>query len=153
MIDQALFHQLRSRGRALAQGLLLVLVATWLSAVCPHCLAQAAEVSEPVMHCHGDAAAAGDPAAGSDSSVFDTFDHDACPQAPVCTGGDCAQLTAINPDETLEVLIAEVATPAFVAADFISHAWPSPPPPAAADLPALAAVGCPLYLRHCAFLN
>lgn len=155
MVDQALFHQLRSRGRGFAHGLLLVLLATWLAAVCPHCLAQVQPASDrsgsvdtagESMHCHGDFAPA--------VVEFDASNnHDGCPQAPICSGGDCAQLTAITPGEPLEVLIAEVAAPALVGTDFISHAWPSTPPPAAADVPVLAAAGCPLYLRHCAFLN
>lgn len=153
MVDTALFHQLRSRGRGVAQGLLLVLLATWLAAVCPHCLAQA-EAAAPVdgvgesMHCHGaDASAPADPV-GSDA-----FDYDACAQPPACAGSDCAQLTAIEPGAPLEVLVAEVSSPAFVAADFLSFAYPSTPPPAAVDLPVLAVAGCPLYLRHCTFLN
>ncbi|HEY9197867.1 MAG TPA: hypothetical protein VIR60_00785 [Gammaproteobacteria bacterium] len=146
-----LFHQLRSRSRALAHGLMLVLMATWLSAVCPHCLAQTdisgtADVaaSDMATHCHGDAPAPVAPL---------THTHDQCPQSPVCTGSDCAQLTAITPGEPLSVLVPELSTPAFVAADFISHAYPSTPPPSAPVARTAAFDACPLYLRHCTFLN
>jgi len=149
-----LFHQLRTRSRALAHGLWLVLLATWLSAVCPHCLAQAnasgadmsgaANVSDMPMHCHGDAPPPAEPMSNS---------HDCCPQASVCTGGNCAQMTAIESGEPLSALVAEVATPAFIAADFITYAYPSTPPPALSNAHTVAFADCPLYLRHCTFLN
>lgn len=144
------FHQLRTRSRALAHGLLLVLLATWLSAVCPHCLAQTdlsgpadAAVSETPMHCHGDA-----PPVEAQADA-----HDCCPQAPACTGGDCAQMTAIEPGEPLSALVPEVSTPAFVAADYISFTYPSTPPPSVSNAHTVAFADCPLYLRHCTFLN
>ena len=159
MVDTALFHQLRSRGRGLAQGLLLVLLMTWLAAVCPHCLAEAAPAApaasagEP-MHCHGGDAPAPVSAPDTDNPAgFGTFDHDGCPQDDVCTGSDCAQLTAVDPGKPLKALIAAPSTPAFVATDFLSFSYPSTPPPAPADAHVLAVAGCPLYLRHCAFLN
>lgn len=103
------------------------------------------------MHCHGAAVPAPVDPAGPIHS--DTFDHDGCPQAPACTGNDCAQLTAIDRGEPPAVLIAEPSAPAFVGADFLSFAYPSTPPPEAADVSLLVVAGCPLYLRHCAFLN
>lgn len=153
MPDTALFHQLRARGRGVAQGLLLVLLATWLAVVCPHCLAQAAPVAAvdmagESMHCHGGEAPA--PAGAVD---LDSFDHDNCPQTPACAGSGCAQATALDPGAPQAAVIAEPPAPAFVAADFLSFAYPSMPPPAVADVSVPAAAGCPLYLRHCAFLN
>ena len=149
-----LFHQLRTRSRALAHGLWLVLLATWLSAVCPHCLAQAdaagndmtgaVSANEAHMHCHGDAPPPADP---------QTSAHDCCPQAPACSGGECAQLTAIEPGEPLSALVPETSAPAFVTADFISYAYPSTPPPSAPYVSTVAFADCPLYLRHCTFLN
>lgn len=149
-----IFHQFRTRSRALAHGLWLVLLATWLSAVCPHCLAQAdaadaalsgaADATEAPMHCHGDAPPPADPQTNS---------HDCCPQAPACTGWDCAQLTAIEPGEPLSALVPEVSAPAFVAADFISYAYPSTPPPSAPDAHTAVFDPCPRYLRNCTFLN
>lgn len=156
MVETALFHQLRARGRAVVRGLLLVLLATWLAAVCPHCLAQA-DANAPTqrtgesMRCHGAAVPA--PVDPASPIQPDTFVHDGCPQAPSCTGNDCAQLTAVDRGEPLAMLIAEPSAPVFVAADFLSVAYPSTPPPAVAIVAVLAVAGCPLYLRHCAFLN
>lgn len=159
MVDTALFHQLRSRGRGFAQSLLFVLLATWLAAVCPHCLAQAEGVApaEPAgesMHCHGgEASVPLDHGNGGSPIGFGTFATDSCPQATICASSDCAQLAAVDPGKPLETLIAAPSAPAFVAADFLSFAYPSTPPPAAGAVPALAVAGCPLYLRHCSFLN
>lgn len=155
------FHQLRTRSRALAHGLLLVLLATWLSAVCPHCLAQTdlsqtdlsqidhsgaadAPVPEASMHCRGDMPPPADPQADA---------HGWCPKAPGCSGGNCAQMMAIDPGEPLLALISEVAAPACVTADFITYAYPSTPPPSAPTAHAVVFADCPLYLRHCTFLN
>lgn len=145
------FHQLRSRSRALAHGLLLVLLATWLSAVCPHCLAQTdmsgaadAPAPEASAHCHGDMPPPAEPQADA---------HDCCQPPPACTGGDCAQMTAIEPGELLSTLVPEVSMHVFVAADFISYAYPSTPPPAVQVVHTIVPEPCPLYLRHCTFLN
>lgn len=144
------FHQLRSRSRALAQGLLLVLLATWLSAACAHCLDQAdlsaaAPAPEASTHCHGDTAP---PPAEPQSNG-----HDCCQPPPACTGGDCAQMSAVETGEPLGALLSETTAPGFVAADFLSYAYPSTPPPAAPDAHTVVFDSCPLYLRHCTFLN
>lgn len=149
-----LFHQLRTRSRALAHGLWLVLLATWLAAVCPHCLAQAEAAAAGVsgtttasgiaMQCHDDAPAHAVPLTGA---------HDCCPQAPTCTGGDCAQLRAIEPGEPLSALLSESSAPVFAVAEYINVAYPSTSPPSAPHPRTVAFADCPLYLRHCTFLN
>lgn len=142
------FHQLRSRSRALAQGLLLVLLASWLSAACAQCLDQvdlSAAAPATSTHCHSDTAP---PPAEPQSNG-----HDCCQPPPACTGGECAQMSAVEPGESLSALLPETSAPAFVAADFLSYAYPSTPPPAAPDAHAAVVDTCPLYLRHCTFLN
>ncbi len=144
-----LFQQLRTRSRALAQGLMLVLLATWLSALCAQCLDPAGRPgAAPVSatstpHCHADL-----PPPGAQSDA-----HDCCTQARVVPGGDCAQLTAIESAAPLGVLLPEASSPACVAAGFIGVAYPSTPPPAAPAAHTATFDPCPLYLRHCTFLN
>lgn len=144
-----LFHQIRTRSRALAHGVLLVLVATWLSAVCPQCLAQAAELPEMAAHCQQHA---------SPPVERDTNDHDGCPQvvAPVCEGGECAQMSTIAKIEPVAVLLPNVPDaplPAFTLDGPFSHAYPASPPSSAPVVLAAVPDPCPLYLRHCVFRN
>lgn len=141
-----LFHQLRTRSRALAHGLLLVLVATWLSAVCPHCLAQAAEAPELAAHCRHDA---------PPPVEHVTNDHDHCPQAaaPVCDDGNCAQMSTVAKVEPVAVLSMDTPLQAFTLDGPFSHAYPAAPPSSAPVVLAAAPDPCPLYLRHCVFRN
>lgn len=144
----AILHQLRTRSRALAHGLLLVLVATWLAAVCPHCLAQAAEVpaSAPAMagHCHSEAP----PPAEAPVTA-----HACCSQAPACTGAGCAQLSSVAVVEATAFVVIERDVQLPFAAAVSSYAYPATPPPPAPAAQRVAADPCPLYLRHCSFLN
>jgi hypothetical protein len=140
------FHQFRTRSRALAQGLVLVLLATWLAAVCPHCLAQAAEPPAASGHCHSEAPPPVEH--GSDG-------HASCPTfgAMLCDGGECAQLSAMNTAEPITVVVADGAAQAPLPGASVQDAWPTIPPPVTAAATLVAADPCPLYLRHCSFLN
>lgn len=139
-----LISSLRTRSRAVATALLGVLLASWLSMLCPDCVAQAAEPPASNSHCHSD------PAPAPQST-----DHDCCDQVVVapCAGADCAELTPVTLSSTDTLT---VAAPQFeaLAADVFEILNVAPPAVAAA-LPAqpIAAVSCPLYLRHCVFLN
>ncbi|MFP5506003.1 MAG: hypothetical protein ACLGH6_07375 [Gammaproteobacteria bacterium] len=142
----AILHQLRTRSRALTHGLLLVLLATWLAAVCPHCLAQAAEVpaAAPAGHCHSEAPPPAEaPVAG----------HDCCPQSPVCTGAGCAQMSSLAAAEPAAFAIAEPGAQVPPASATIGQAYPAAPPPPTPLAQRIAADACPLYLRHCSLLN
>lgn len=143
----AILHQLRTRSRALTHGLLLVLLATWLAAVCPHCLAEAAEIPEATPaagHCHSEAPPPAEaPVAG----------HDCCPQSPVCTGAGCAQMSSLSAAEPAAFVIAEPGTQVPPASTATSQAYPAAPPPSTPLAQRVAADACPLYLRHCSFLN
>jgi hypothetical protein len=140
------FHQFRTRSRVLAQGLTLVLLATWLAAVCPHCLAQATELPEVSGHCHSEAPPPVEH--GEDG-------HGSCPTfgAMLCDGGECAQLSAMNTAEPVAVVVADGSAQAQLASTSIQDAWPSTPPPGTTAAALVAADPCPLYLRHCSFLN
>ena len=139
-----LIGQLRHRSRVIATALLCVLMATWLSLLCPDCMAQAAEPPVFTGHCHSDTA----PAPQS-------TEHDCCDQvvAAPCAGGDCAELTPVTLSSTDTLTVAAPQFETLSAAVFeIMNA--SPPPVAAAPaVQPLAEVSCPLYLRHCVFLN
>lgn len=143
----AILHQLRTRSRALTHGLLLVLLATWLAAVCPHCLAEAAEVPEAAAatgHCHSEAPPPAEaPVAG----------HDCCPQSPVCSGAGCVQMTSLAAAEPAAFVFAEpgAQVPPMPAAT--SQAYPAAPPPPPPLAQRIATDACPLYLRHCSLLN
>jgi len=144
-----LFHQLRARSRALAHSLLLVLLATWLSAVCPHCLAQVDEASAASPEMAGHCQHAAPPAKHMGEG------HDCCPQAasPVCAGGNCAQLSAVANIESDVVLAAEAPQPSLVLDGPFSHAYPHTPPSSPPGLYSVVPDSCPLYLRHCVFRN
>jgi hypothetical protein len=142
----AILHQLRSRSRALAHGLLLVLLATWLAAVCPHCLAEAAETPEtvPAAHCHGEAPPPAEvPAAG----------HDCCTPSPECAGAGCAQLSGVTSVEPPAFVASEPGTQLPYAFAAIGDAYPAMPPPFPPIAQQVAVDPCPLYLRHCSLLN
>ena len=139
-------HQFRNRSGALAQGLVLVLLVTWLAAVCPHCLAQAAEPPEVSEHCHGEAPPPRDHSDGS---------QDTCPTfgAMLCAGAECAQLASMSMAEPVAMVVADASAQAQLPSPAVEDAWPSIPPPVAAAAGPAAADPCPLYLRHCSFLN
>ena len=141
-----ILHQLRSRSRALTHGLLLVLMATWLAAVCPHCLAQAAEVPEsaPAGHCHSEAP----PPAETPTAA-----HDCCSQTPVCTDTGCAQLSSVAVVEPAASVAIDRAAQLPAVTDVVGYAYPVSPPPLPPLVRHVAADPCPLYLRHCSFLN
>lgn len=143
-------HQLRTRSRALSRSLLLVLLATWLSMVCPPCLteAEAAPVSAaPTMPCHSQEAP---------SSEHQSEAPANCPHAHggPCVDGSCDAITAITVSEPVAALIASSEPPfellptvvAIYLDDKPQQYRPEPLRMSAAD-------DCPLYLRHCSFLN
>ena len=143
-------HQLRTRSRALSRGLLLVLLATWLSMVCPPCLtqAEAAPVSAaPTMPCHSQ----------------ETFQVDHQPENPAncphayggpCVDGSCDAITAITISEPVAALIA-ASEPPFVLLPTVVAIYLDDKPQLyrPGPLRMSAADDCPLYLRHCRFLN
>lgn len=143
----SILHQFRTRSCALAHWLLLVLVATWLAAVCPHCLAQAAELPGPAPtaagHCHDQASPAEQPSAA----------HACCPQAPACTGAGCAQLSNQAAVEPTAFATVERSVQLPPVATETGTAYASRPPSPAPVAQRVAADPCPLYLRHCSFLN
>jgi hypothetical protein len=140
------FQQLHHRSRALAQGLLVVLLATWMSTVCQHCLAQAVDAPTQATHCQHDAPPPGDGA---------TDGHDCCPQAaaPICDSGDCAQLSNVISNETLTVIASETPAQAMLPGTLFSQVYSTIPPPPRAIAYTTIADPCPLYLRHCVFRN
>lgn len=143
-----LFHQFRTRSRALAQGLLLVLLASWLSAACAHCLDRAGLSSAPAMaeapmHCHE----------APPPAEMKVKAHDCCSKMPASSGGGCAQISAVVSGEPLSALVPQAPMPVLVSADFLSYAYPSTPPPAAPVVHTAVFDACPRYLRNCSFLN
>jgi len=144
-----LFQQLRHRSRALAHGVLLVLLATWLSAVCPHCLAQVDEASAASPEMAGHCQHAAPPAKHMGEG------HDCCPQAaaPVCDGGNCAQISTVANVESVAMLAVDAPLSAFTLDGLFSHAYPATPPPSAPSAYTAVPDSCPLYLRHCVFRN
>ena len=140
------FHQLRTHSRGLVHGLLLVLLATWLATVCPHCLAEAAEPREAPEPCHSEGmppAEPGDQGRGG------------CPQigAMVCDGGACAQLSPADTAEPTLVALTETSALVQPATADARDAWPSRSPPTTLTAGVVAVAPCPLYLRHCSLLN
>lgn len=140
------FHQFRTHSRGLAHALLLVLLATWLAAVCPHCLAEAAEPREAPEHCHSEAPP---PAEYSDEQ------SDSCPAfgAMLCDGGACAQLSSADGVEPAMLVASEGSAQVLPATDEARDAWPSRSSPVILTAQQIAVEPCPLYLRHCSFLN
>ncbi len=140
-----LFHQLRTRSRVFAHGLLLVLMATWLSAVCPHCLAQAAETPAMPSHCHTDAPPPAEHMAGG---------HDGCQHESTSACGDagCMQLSTVATYEPPAVVAPATSVLAVLPGDVFNTlpAIPAPTTPLAYTAPPDP---CPLYLRHCVFRN
>ncbi|MFN2309692.1 MAG: hypothetical protein ABR553_08150 [Gammaproteobacteria bacterium] len=140
----SILHPLRTRSRALAQGLVLVLLASWLALVCPHCLVQAAEVSPAPEHCHSEAPAPADTPADA---------HACCEQAPVCTGAGCAQMSSVVGVEPVAYSVAGADPHAPPVTRVASDAYPAAPPAPPPLVQRATADPCPLYLRHCTFLN
>ncbi|MFA7388405.1 MAG: hypothetical protein WCZ87_12200 [Thiohalobacteraceae bacterium] len=140
------FHQLRTHHRVLAHGLLLVLLATWLAAACPHCLAEAAQPREASEHCYSEAPP---PAGHSDQQ------SDSCPAfgAMLCDEGACAQLSPADIAESTAVVTTETSAQIHPATADARDAWPPRPPPTAVPAAIVTVEPCPLYLRHCSFLN
>ena len=140
------FQQLRHRSRALAHGLLVVLLATWMSTVCQHCLAQAVAAPAHTTHCQH---AAPPPGEGA------TDGHDCCPQtaAPICDNGDCAQVSSVINSETLTIIATETPAQAILPGNLFSHVYSAIPPPPLAVAYTTISDPCPLYLRHCVFRN
>ncbi len=137
-------YQLRHRSRALAHGLLLVLLATWLSTVCQHCLAQVQDEPVPTTHCQHSAPANDEPAPDG---------HACCPQAAamLCDNGDCAQLSSVASSEVVPLPAAESEPPSVVPGTPFNQLYPAIPPPPAALAHVAVTDACPLYLRHCVF--
>lgn len=137
-----LLAQLRQRSRALATALLCVLMATWLSMLCPDCMVQAAEQPVAPPPCHSDSVPAPEP-------------HGCCPalQAAPCSGGDCAQLAPVTISATDVVAPAAPQFESLPSTVIEQLAYHSPPTRLTQSAPLLAVVSCPLYLRHCSFLN
>ena len=140
------FHQLRTHSRGLAHALLLVLLATWLAAVCPHCLAEAAEPHEVPEHCHSEAPP---PAEHSDEQ------SDTCPAfgAVSCDDGACAQLLPADDEDPAMLVASDASAQVPPATAEARDAWPSRSPPVILTAQQVAVEPCPLYLRHCSFLN
>lgn len=141
-----IIHQLRHRSGAIASALLFVLMATWLSVLCPECMASAAEAPPPAAHCHSDEATTGN-SPGSDHDCCDRV-HDG-----PCLGAACAELSAVAQAEVK--VIAATGMQFDAAATETYDAFPLAPPAiiqTRLSIPAPYSV-CPLYLQHCAFLN
>lgn len=139
-----LLHQLRARSSAISRGLLLVLMAGWLSLFCMPCVtqAEAAPIHTETMPCHGPQVPADQP--------------EVCPQghAGFCLDGDCGVIAAIPPVEPSTALLASTASPFVLLPRYVATSLDEPP---ALDRPEplglLVADPRPLYLRHCCFLN
>ena len=140
------FHQFRTHSRGLAHTLLLVLLATWLAAVCPHCLAEAAEPREAAEHCHSEAPP---PAEHSDEH------SGSCPAfgAMPCDDGACAQLSSADGVEPAMLVVSDASAQVTPASAEARDAWPSRSPPVTLTAQRIAVEPCPLYVRHCSFLN
>ncbi len=141
-----IIHQLRARTGAIASALLFVLMATWLSVLCPECMASAAEAPPPASHCHS---------AEVPTGTSPSTGHDCCDQVHggPCLGAACAELSAVAQAEV------KVIAPAGAQFDAVRtetyDAFPQAPPATvqyslAIPIPHSA---CPLYLQHCSFLN
>jgi hypothetical protein len=129
-----MLHALRQSTRRTGRLLLPLLLLSWLSAVCGHCVALAGELDvAPAPH-HGMAEES----------------HDCCPPADPCIGGDCEHLADIQAsvtsfpsgDHTPAVLAVEAICPPGVTVASVSL-----PPPAPSPGPPF-----PIYLRNCVFL-
>ena len=146
-----ILHQLRARSRAISRSLLLVLLATWLSMVCPPCLmqAEAAPISAvaTTMHCHSQEA----PLPGHQSEAPAKCPH---AHAGPCADGNCGAITTITISEPAAALIAS-SEPPFVFLPTVAATYPDdrPLPHRPEPLRMSAADDGPLYLRHCSFLN
>jgi hypothetical protein len=145
-----LLHQLRLRSRALSRSLLLVLLVTWLSMVCPPCLiqAEAAPVSAaPAMPCHSQETPSSDHQSEAPAN---------CPHAQggPCVDGSCDAITAITISEPAAALIA-ASEPPFVLLPTVVAIYLDDKPQLYRPEPLRmsAADEGPLYLRHCSFLN
>lgn len=144
-----ILHQLRARSRAISRSLLLVLLATWLSMVCPPCVTQAEAAPEltPAMHCHEQGA----PLSDQQSGIPACCQHD---HSGPCADGSCGSITAITVSEPSAALTASseppfVYLPTVVATYLDDRPLQYRPEP----LRMSAADDGPLYLRHCSFLN
>ena len=129
-----MLHALRQSTRRTGRLLLPLLLLSWLSVVCGHCVALAGEPdAAPAPH-HGMAEEA----------------HDCCPPADPCIGGDCEHHTDVQASVTS--FQSGDHTPAALAAEAISLprvmvARVSVPSPAPSPGPPF-----PIYLRNCVFL-
>ena len=141
-----LFHHLRTRSRAFAPGLVLVLLATWLSMVCPQCLAQAQAAPTMSSHCQQHMPSPAKP-------VHDG--HDCCQhvQASTCDGGSCVQVSAVTATESLATLVGDSPLQPLLLDTQISQTYPLTPPALPRVTYVAAPDPCPLYLRHCVFRN
>ncbi|MBU1192384.1 MAG: hypothetical protein KKA36_08285 [Gammaproteobacteria bacterium] len=144
-----LLHQLRARSRAISHSLLLVLLATWLSMVCPPCMteAEAAPVAAAAssMPCHQEA-----PPAGHQSEAPFNCPH---AQGGPCVDGSCDAITAITMSEPAAALIAASEPPFVLLLTDAIHLDDKPQQYRPEPLRMSAADDGPLYLRHCSFLN
>jgi hypothetical protein len=130
-----MLHALRQSAHRTGRLLLPLLLLSWLSLVCGHCLALAGEVDGALAHHEPPVA----------------VEHDCCPQAEPCIGGDCeppADVTAPSAsiklgDYTPVALDVPAPIPSSL---FLTGVVPLPL--------ALAPPGppSPLYLRNCVFL-
>ena len=129
-----MLHALRQSTRRTGRLLLPLLLLSWLSVVCGHCVAVAGEIDvDPAAH-HGVAGA----------------EHDCCPQVEPCIGGDCEHLADVQamatPAPALDHPPVAPATAATTPPRSVV-AGASPPSATASPGPPF-----PLYLRNCVFL-
>lgn len=144
-----ILHQLRARSRAISRSLLLVLLATWVSMVCPPCVtqAEAAPVQAPAMHCHEQEA----PLSDQQSGILAGCQSD---HSGPCADGNCNSLSAITVSEPAAALIASSEPPlVFLPTVVTTYLDDRPLQHRPEPLRMSAADDGPLYLRHCCFLN
>lgn len=139
-----LFHPLRHRSRVLVNGLLVVLLATWMSTVCQHCLAQAAAAPAASEHCQHDAPPPSD-------GPTDTQDCCAQAAASLCDGDDCMQVSSVVSSEPLTYIATATPMHALPPSALFSHAYSFIPPPVHALAYAPLTDARPRYLRNCVF--
>lgn len=133
-----MLHALRQSAHRTGRLLLPLLLLSWLSLVCGHCVVLAGGFDAEVLAHHEEVEAG----------------HDCCPEVEVdpCQGGDCEHTVDVQPapasaktgDQQYNPMV--LAGPLFEAPATRAMALPAQPPnpPPAPD--------APLYLRNCTFL-
>lgn len=142
-----ILHQLRARSSAISRSLLLVLLAAWLSMVCPPCLTLAQAAPVPTIPPHTQKA----PPAGHQSGTPDCCQD---VQAGPCAEESCGAVKASTTSAPAAALIASSEPPFVfiptVDASYVDDTLRQQP---TEPLRMSAADDGPLYLRHCCFLN